>query len=138
MELLFPFYVEGYSSRVTKNKFGKLFGYNGAKNRLFLAGNPEFKNVVYHSYNTNFFTQGQGEIVPTDNDLTYFSDLEYNVVGVEDNAITALEPLSDGRLLVMKKDNKEDSTIHTIVATTTPATAYDGSSVETLDGNSIV
>lgn len=137
MEILFPFYVEGYTSRVTNNKFGKLFGYNGSKNRLFLGGNPEFKNVLYHTYNTNFYTQGQGEIVPTNSDLTYFSDLEYNIIGSEDNAITGLEVLSDNKLLVLKMDNKEDSTIHTITATTIKATAYDGSSVTALDGTDL-
>jgi hypothetical protein len=137
MEILFPFYVEGYSGRITNNKFGKLFGYNGANNRLFLGGNPEFKNVLYHSYNTNFYTQGQGEIIPTNNDLTYFSDLEYNIIGSEDNAITGLESLSDNKLLVLKMDNKEDSTIHTISATTIKATAYDGSSVTALDGTDL-
>lgn len=137
MELTYPLYVEGYTDKVVKNKFGKLFGYNGAKNRLFLAGNPDQKNVTQRSSPVNFYTQRQGNVTAVDEDLTYFSDLDYNIVGATDNAITGLEVLSDNKLLVLKEDNKEDATIFTISANVIDATAYDGSSVVALDGTNL-
>lgn len=137
MEITFPLYVPGYTDKVIKNKFGKLFGYNGAKNRLFLAGNPDQKNVTQRSSPVNFYTQEQGEVTAVDEDLTYFSDLDYNIVGAMDNAISGLEVLFDNKLLVLKQDNKEDATIFTISANVVDATAYDGSRVTALDGTSL-
>ena len=137
MELTFPLYVEGYTEKVVKNKFGKLFGYNGAKNRLFLAGNPDQKNVTQRSSPVNFYTQEQGRVTAVDEDLSYFSDLDYNIVGAMDNAISGLEVLSDNKLLILKEDNKEDATIFTISANVIDATAYDGSRVTALDGTSL-
>jgi hypothetical protein len=137
MELTFPLYVEGYTEKVVKNKFGKLFGYNGAKNRLFLAGNPDQKNVTQRSSPVNFYTQEQGKVTAVDEDLSYFSDLDYNIVGSMDNAISGLEVLSDNKLLILKEDNKEDATIFTVSASVIDATAYDGSRVTALDGTSL-
>ena len=64
--------VEGYADRVNKCRVGIQFGVNGAADRLFLAGNPEFINQDWYS--------GQ-------NDPTYWGDTGYSVLGQSDSAI---------------------------------------------------
>ena len=58
--------VEGYEDRITNCSFGILFGTNGGSNRLFLSGNKDLPNYDFYS-----------EI----NDFTYFSDLNYAILG---------------------------------------------------------
>ncbi len=64
--------VEGYADRINKCRFGIAFGVNGAADRLFLAGNPDFINYDWYS--------GQ-------NDPTYWGDTDYSILGQSDSAI---------------------------------------------------
>ena len=64
--------VEGYADRVKKCTIGTLYGINGAMDRLFLSGNPDYPNW-------DFFSQ--------QNDPTYFPDLGYSVIGNASSAI---------------------------------------------------
>lgn len=64
--------VEGYADRINKCRFGIPFGVNGAADRLFLAGNPDFISQDWYS--------GQ-------NDPGYWGDTAYSVLGQSDSAI---------------------------------------------------
>lgn len=64
--------VAGYADRINKCRIGIAFGVNGAADRLFLAGNPDFINYDWYS--------GQ-------NDPTYWGDTDYSVLGQSDSAI---------------------------------------------------
>lgn len=58
--------IPGYKDRVTKCTIGTLYGVNGAMDRLFLSGNPDFPNWDFYSQQ---------------NDPTYFPDTGYSVIG---------------------------------------------------------
>lgn len=135
VELIFPSWVPGYSERVTDCKFGKLWGYNGARNRLFISGNEAFKNIVYHSTQVNFYTKLTSDTIENlNNDFTYFSDLDYNIMGTDNSRVKALEVLANGNLLVLKEENSFEASAYTIKASLTKALAFDGSAVKAGDG----
>lgn len=83
--------VAGYADRINKCKFGTLFGVNGAADRLFLSGNPDFVNYDWHS--------GQ-------NDPTYWPDTGYSVIGTEKSAIVGYSIINDR--LATHKDDQAD------------------------------
>lgn len=83
--------VEGYADRINKCRFGTLFGVNGAADRLFLSGNPDFINYDWHS--------GQ-------NDPTYWPDTGYSVIGTEKSAIVGYSIINDR--LATHKDDQAD------------------------------
>ena len=58
--------VHDYAARINNCKIGAQYGVNGAKDRLFLSGNSEYKNY-------DWFSQ--------QNDPTYWPDLNYSVIG---------------------------------------------------------
>ena len=64
--------IPGYRDRVTQCTIGTLYGINGAMDRLFLSGNPEYPNW-------DFFSQ--------QNDPTYFPDTGYSVIGNSSSSI---------------------------------------------------
>ena len=64
--------VSGYRDRVAKCTIGTLYGVNGAMDRLFLSGNPEYPNW-------DFFSQ--------QNDPSYFPDTGYSVIGNASSSI---------------------------------------------------
>jgi hypothetical protein len=134
-ELLFPTWVSGYSQRITNCKFGKVWGYNGARNRLFISGNQGYKNIIYHTTQVNFYTKlNSDERADLQNDYTYFSDLSYNIIGTDNTAIKALEVLASGNLLVLKEESSLEPSLYTLKASLTNALAFDGSSVRAPDG----
>ncbi len=83
--------VAGYADRINKCRFGTLFGVNGAADRLFLSGNPDFVNYDWHS--------GQ-------NDPTYWPDTGYSVIGTEKSAIVGYSIINDR--LATHKDDQAD------------------------------
>ena len=58
--------VSGYADKIKKADICILYGVNGTRNRVFVAGNPDNENVDYYC-----------EL----SDPTYFSDLNYSVLG---------------------------------------------------------
>lgn len=83
--------VDGYADRINKCRFGTLFGVNGAADRIFLAGNPDFVNYDWHC--------GQ-------NDPTYWPDTAYAVIGTEQSAIVGYSIVNDR--LATHKDDRAD------------------------------
>lgn len=82
--------VEGYSDRINNCSFGTLFGVNGALDRLFLSGNPDFIN--YDWYSAQY-------------DPTYFEDTAYAKLGSDSSAIVGYSIVSN--YLAAHKDNME-------------------------------
>lgn len=83
--------VEGYADRVGRCRFGALFGVNGAADRIFAAGNPDFINYDWFC--------GQ-------NDPTYWPDTGYSVLGTPRSAIVGYSVVNER--LAAHKDDKED------------------------------
>ena len=83
--------VDGYADRINKCRFGTLFGVNGAADRIFLSGNPDFVNYDWHC--------GQ-------NDPTYWPDTAYAVIGTEQSAIVGYSIVNDR--LATHKDDRAD------------------------------
>ena len=71
---------EGYRQRITKCRFGTLYGVSGAADRIFLSGNPEHPNW-------DFYSQYQ--------DATYFPDIGYSTLGSSQSAITGYAVVSN-------------------------------------------
>lgn len=87
--------VEGYADRINKCSIGALFGVNGAADRLFLSGNPEYINQDWYS--------GQ-------NDPTYFPDVGYSVLGTPKSAIMGYSIINN-YLATHKDENETDRNV---------------------------
>ena len=82
--------VEGYADRINKCTFGTLFGVNGALDRLFVSGNPDYIN--YDWYSAQY-------------DPTYFTDTSYSMLGSSASAIMGYSIISN--YLAAHKDYME-------------------------------
>ena len=82
---------EGYSDQIDRCCLSALYGVNGAADRLFVTGNPDFPNRDYYS--------AMG-------DPTYFGDLWYSVLGQENSRILGYSIVGDR--LGAHKDEGED------------------------------
>lgn len=82
--------VADYADRILKCRFGVRFGVNGAADRLFVSGNPEWPNRDWFS--------GQ-------NDPTYWPDTAYAVLGSEHSAVVGYSIVNN--LLAAHKDSSE-------------------------------
>ncbi|MBR6736192.1 MAG: hypothetical protein IKL92_04950, partial [Oscillospiraceae bacterium] len=89
---------EGYAGRINGCTIGTLYGINGAADRLFVSGNPEFKNCDWHS-----------EL----GDLSMFGDMSYALLGHDESAVTGYSVIAgylaahksasqDGRNVIMR------------------------------------
>lgn len=82
--------VEGYADRINKCKFGTRFGVNGAFDRLFVSGNPDFPNSDWYSEQW---------------DCSYFPDTGYSLLGSSRSAIVGYSIISN--YLAAHKDEME-------------------------------
>lgn len=82
--------VEGYADRINHCRIGTLYGVNGALDRLFLSGNPEYRNYDWFS---------------AQYDPTYFADTSYSVLGSDRSAIIGYSIISN--YLATHKDSHE-------------------------------
>jgi hypothetical protein len=80
----------GYADRINKCTFGTLFGVNGALDRLFVSGNPDYINYDWYS----------GQYDPT-----YFTDTSYSMLGSSASAIMGYSVISN--YLAAHKDYME-------------------------------
>ena len=87
--------VEGYADRVNKCTIGVLYGVNGALDRLFLSGNPDYINYDWFS----------GQYDPT-----YFTDTSYSMLGSSSSAIMGYSVIS-GYLATHKDYMEKDQNI---------------------------
>lgn len=86
-----------YVDRIRKCEFGTLFGTNGSSNRLFLSGNEDYPEYDFYS-----------EV----DDFTYFSDINYAILGSSAYPIKAYARLSDSTLAIFKEDNSQEATVY--------------------------
>jgi hypothetical protein len=81
----------GYADRINKCDVSILYGMNGARDRLFVSGNPSLPNYDYYSQL---------------NDPTFFGDINYGVIGQDSSKIVNYSIVND--YLVTHKDNAEN------------------------------
>ncbi len=82
--------VDGYADRINKCRFGTRFGVNGAFDRLFISGNPDFPNSDWYSQQW---------------DCTYFPDMGYSLLGSSKSAVVGYSIISN--YLATHKDEME-------------------------------
>ncbi len=87
--------VKGYADRINHCRFGVLFGVNGAADRLFLTGNPDYKNQDWYS--------GQY-------DATYFPDTGYSKLGTARSAVMGYS-IVENRLAAHKDAQETDRNV---------------------------
>lgn len=84
------------SSCITKCTIGALFGINGATDRLFLSGNPDYPNIDWHSDQYN---------------PSYFPDTSYSKLGSDTSSIVGYTLVNN--YLAAHKD--ENETEHNVI-----------------------
>lgn len=82
---------EGSADKVNKCNICTLYGVNGSPDRIFVSGNPDFKNYDWYSQY---------------NDPTFFGDLWYSVLGQDDSRIVGYSIVND--MLAAHKDRAEN------------------------------
>ncbi len=82
--------ISGYADRINKCSIGTQYGINGAMDRLFLSGNPDYINQDWFS---------------EQNDPTYFADTSYGSLGTAKSAIMGYSVINN--YLAAHKDEKE-------------------------------
>lgn len=83
--------VDGYADRINKCRIGILFGVNGAADRIFLSGNPDYINYDWYcDYNNPL----------------YWPDTGYATLGTAKSAIVGYSIINDR--LAAHKDSMED------------------------------
>lgn len=87
--------VSGYADRINKCTIGVLYGVNGALDRLFLSGNPDYINYDWFS----------GQYDPT-----YFTDTSYSMLGSSSSAIMGYSVIN-GYLATHKDFMEKDQNI---------------------------
>lgn len=102
-------------SQINKCDIMTVYGYAGANNRVFLAGNPEYANILMYSHLE---------------DITYFPVENVIKIGLEVVPITGLIKLNSGKLAVLKNVSDTDSTIFYIGYAT-----YNGNEAFPLEGS---
>lgn len=76
-------------SRITNCTFGTQFGLGGNNDRLFITGNPAYRNLDFYSDSYNYM---------------YFPVDNYTVIGAEQSAITGYSRINDGSLGIFKAE----------------------------------
>ncbi len=123
IEVKFPHYVSGYADKINKCRFGVVFN-----NRLFVSGNPNFKNCDWHSGDVNI-SQVDEYNNKAVKDYTYFSDLDYCYYGDADTAVVGYDIYRDGDLIVVKQGSKHQATLYRRSMKLISATSADGNAV---------
>ena len=112
------------AEKINKCTICKVYGYGGNADTLFASGNVDYPNVVFHTNNTakkDFKTLEENII-----DFTYWSDLDYNILGTKNSAITSMEITGDGILCCLKNEAINEPNAYFIKAEYINATTYDG------------
>lgn len=93
--------VRGYTDRIRHCQIGAMFGVNGANDRLFVSGNPDYgegtDGELYSYINYDWFSQQY--------DPTYFGDTWYAKLGSDSSAIMGYSIINN--YLAAHKDKNE-------------------------------
>ena len=103
-------------SQINKCSIMTAYGYAGANNRIFMAGNPDYPNILMYSYLDN---------------ITYMPVNNVVKIGLQVVPINGLVKLLDGKLGVLKDVSDTDSTLFKIGYGT-----YNGNEAFPLEGSS--
>lgn len=103
-------------SQINKCTIMTAYGYAGANNRIFMAGNPNYPNILMYSYLEN---------------ITYMPVENVIKIGLQVVPINGLVKLLDGKLGVLKGVSDTDSTLFKIGYGT-----YNGNEAFPLEGSS--
>lgn len=95
VEITFSKASEGAADKVNGCTIHAAYGVSGATDRIFLAGNPSYPNLLWWS--------GL-------DDPSYFPDLNYAILGQDSSAIMGFSRVGNS-LAVHKEDNEQDQTI---------------------------
>lgn len=87
--------VTGYADRINKCDIGISFGVNGAQDRIFLSGNPDYPNQDWFSQQF---------------DLTYYGDTNYSKIGSASSSIVCYSIINN-RLVTHKKNDDQDQNV---------------------------
>lgn len=109
---------EGYQDRIKGCTIGALFGVNGAADRLFLSGNPNYLNVDWHSGQYQF---------------NYFPDTSYAKLGNDTSAIVGYS-IVNNYLATHKDENDTKQAViireGDLITTSETSTVASGSGAE--------
>lgn len=91
--------IESNKSQINKCSMMCVYGYAGANNRVFMAGNPDLPNIISYSHINNI------TYIPADNTI---------VAGLEVVPLTGLVRLNDGKMAALKDVSDTDATLFKI------------------------
>ena len=91
--------IESNRSQINKCNMMCVYGYAGANNRVFMAGNPDLPNIISYSHINNV------TYIPADNTI---------VAGLEVVPLTGLVRLNDGKMAALKDVSDTDATLFRI------------------------
>lgn len=91
--------IESNKSQINKCNMMCVYGYAGANNRVFMAGNPDLPNIISYSHINNV------TYIPADNTI---------VAGLEVVPLTGLVRLNDGKMAALKDISDTDATLFRI------------------------
>lgn len=90
------------ASDINKCKFGIMFGYNEVE-YLFVSGNPDPNKCNYDWHSAYRAVSKDSDTMTIEEDLTYFPDTGYAVLGSPNQAITGYSYIDDGCLGIHKE-----------------------------------
>lgn len=91
--------IESNKSQINKCNMMCVYGYAGANNRVFMAGNLDLPNIISYSHINNV------TYIPADNTI---------VAGLEVVPLTGLVRLNDGKMAALKDISDTDATLFRI------------------------
>lgn len=101
-------------SRITNCTFGTQFGLGGNNDRLFITGNPAYRNLDFYSESYNYM---------------YFPVDNYTVIGAEQSAITGYSRINDGSLGIFKAEGDSSGIYYRTSTAQTYTDAVTGASL---------
>lgn len=103
---------EGYADKINKCRIMSLFGVNGAMDRIFISGNPDYPNQDWYCEMANGF---------------FWGDLWYSTLGQDNSAIVGYTIIND-RLAAHKSEAEEGRNVILRKGELTTTTEADGTS----------
>lgn len=115
------------ANKINNCRFGTMFGYNDAE-YFFASGNSDYPNVDWHTVDRDS-SETDAELTEYE-DLTYFGELSYSVVGGEMSSITGYSLLGDETLAILKESSPNEPTMFIRKATLGDVITLDGTTLD--------